>query len=94
MPSLSELIGTSIIIRSIPLHEEHPVSVRLHAVETGGIWVESQNATDHWLHQMKVASTPKTFVFFLPFAQIAWIMSTVDSPALSEQAFGLHDPKS
>lgn len=89
MPTLEGLIGHSIVIRSVPLHEEHPVKVKLVGIENGGLWIESQDATNHWLAEMKQQATPKTLVWFLPYAQIAWIMGSGDYPALSEKAFGL-----
>src|ERR1700756_1666843 len=29
----------TIIIRSIPLNEAHPITAKLHAIDTGGIWI-------------------------------------------------------
>ncbi len=87
--SLQELVGETIIIRSIPINESNPALVKLLSVENGGIWVESQDATDHYLAEAERQSAPKTLVWFLPFAQVAWIPGSTDYPALSEKGFGV-----
>jgi hypothetical protein len=90
MKILSEMVGQTTLVRSVVLDEQRPVVVKLIAVENGnGIWVESQDATDHWLAKLKLSSSPKTLVWFLPFVQIAWILGSEDYPALSEKSFGV-----
>jgi hypothetical protein len=86
---LDEYVGETIIIRSIPVNEQHPASVKLLAVDTGGIWIESQDITEHWLAQFKQTTMPKTFVWYLPYAQISWILGTEDYPSISEKSLGL-----
>jgi hypothetical protein len=86
---LTDYVGDTILIRSIPINEEHPVFVKLVAVDDGGIWIESQDATEHLLQQFKRTSAPKTAIWFLPFAQIAWILGTEDYPSMSEKSLGL-----
>ena len=88
-PSLKKLIGQTIIIRSIVIDEQHPAVVKLLNVETGGIWIESQKLTNHFLSEINVQQAPKTLVAFVPFQQIAWIFGSIDSPALSEKSFGV-----
>ena len=46
MPKLSDSIGHTILLRSIPVDEQKPTVVKLIDVETGGIWIESQDLTD------------------------------------------------
>jgi hypothetical protein len=89
---LAEYVGDMILIRSIPIKEEHPVFVKLIAVDDGGIWIESQDATESFMRQVKRTSLPKTLVYFLPYAQIAWIMGTEDYPSMSEKSLGLSPP--
>lgn len=89
MPKLIDYVGHTILIRSIPVNEERPAVVKLIDVDSGGIWVESQDATEHWLTELKKTSSPKTLVWFLPYAQISWILGSEDYPALSEKALGL-----
>jgi hypothetical protein len=92
MPKLSDYVGQTVLIRSIPVDEQRPTVVKLVDVEAGGIWIESQDLTDHWLAELKVTSSPKTLVWFLPYAKISWIMGSEDYPALSEKALGLKQP--
>lgn len=89
MPKLADYVGQTIIIRSIVIKEEAPAVVKLISLDEDGIWVESQDATEHYLAQFKLPSSPKTPVWFLPLAQIAWILGSEDYPALSEKAFDL-----
>ncbi len=89
LPSLSELVGQNLVARISIVDERVPTLIKLLRVETGGIWLESQKATEHWLTELKVSATPKTLVFFVPYSQIAWILSSADYPALSEKALGV-----
>lgn len=64
----------------------------VHDVEISGIWVDSQHFTDWLLGQGNVPTFPKTFLVFLPFAQIQAIVAGsehLDQTALSEKPFGL-----
>jgi hypothetical protein len=89
MKTLAEMVGETTLVRSLVLDEQHPVVVKLLAVEAGnGIWVECQKITEHWLAEFKVSSSPKTLVWFVPFSQIAWILGAEDYPALSEKILG------
>jgi hypothetical protein len=63
--------------------------ITLHGVECGGIWVESQNLTNMMLQAIKEQSAPKTIVYFLPWHQISFLMSPIDTPALNEKSFGV-----
>jgi hypothetical protein len=86
---LADYVGDTILIRSLPVNEDHPVMVKLIAVEDGGIWIESQDVTEHWMRELKITSFPRTPVWFLPYAQIAWILGAEDYPSMSEKALGL-----
>jgi hypothetical protein len=92
MPKLADYVGQTLLIRCIPIDEERPTVVKLIDVEAGGIWIESQKVTDHWLAELKIASSPKTLVWFLPYAKISWILGSEDYPALSEKALGVELP--
>ena len=88
--TLSEMVGETTLVRSVVLDQQHPVVAKLIAVENGnGIWVECQEITEHWLAEFKMSTTPRTLVWFVPFAQIAWILGAEDYPALSEKSFGV-----
>jgi hypothetical protein len=89
IPSLEKLIGSEIIAR-IPVVDEHgPALMKLVSLEHGGIWIESQKVTEHFLSEMSLQDAPRAFVVFVPYQQIAWILSFADYPALSEKALGL-----
>ena len=86
---LSDLIGTSILAWIPQLHPTDYVTVKLHGVEAGGIWIESQDATNAFLQAAGRVSTVKTPAFFVPYHGIIVMIRTIDSPALDEKAFGL-----
>lgn len=87
MPSLNKLIGTKIAL-SFKLGERM-TWVKLHAVEAGGIWVESQPLTNMILQLSDSPAAPKTAVFFLPFSTIGSVASSLDEMSLGEKAFGV-----
>ena len=91
MPSLKKLIGQDIVTSILFLKPELQV-VKLHNIEASGIWIESQFLTNYFLNALGQQSAPKTAVFFVPFSQIEYVMSTVDYPALSEKVFGVLEP--
>lgn len=79
MKTLAEMVGQTVLMRSVVLDEADPVVVKLHAVENGnGIWVESQRLTEFYTAELEEGAPPRTLVWFVPFAQIAWIMGTRD----------------
>ncbi len=86
--NLTEMIGETIIAK-IPAFDPQPQRFKLHGVEAGEIGVKSQKFTDKMLKQIGVQSSPRTLVLFLPYHQIAFAIGSADSPALSEEAFGV-----
>lgn len=89
MPKLTDIIGQSVLIKSRVLDDNKAVLVKLIDVENGGIWIESQPKTDELLEFLGVSAAPKTPIFFLPFAQIAWLQSWLEIQSLSEKSFGV-----
>jgi hypothetical protein len=63
--------------------------VKLLGIEASGLWVESQTMTNAALEILKVATAPKTFVYFFPYHEIAYALAPIDAPALQEKAFGV-----
>jgi hypothetical protein len=92
VPSLNELIGYTVTVHSENVNRDHPVRVKLHGVEAGGVWIESKELTDHWSHEIGKSGGPQTLIWFLPFSQIAWIMAAIGVPALSEKGLGVGTP--
>ena len=61
--------------------------VTLHGVETGGLWLESQKATNDFLTKIGAQTAPKTLVFFVPYNQITFVLGSVETPSLNEKSF-------
>jgi hypothetical protein len=89
MKTLRELEGSTIALLSPFLDTKIFQEVKLHKVEDGGIWIDSQKLTDASLGQIGVAVAPKTLIFFLPWHQVLTIMSSADEVTLSEKGFDL-----
>jgi len=51
--------------------------------------MECQTLTDEMLQKTGLAVAPKTPVWFLPYGEMAFVLSSVDEPALDEVALGL-----
>jgi len=83
--SLAKLIGENILAKIPSFKEGKVVTLKLVAVETGGIWVESQEFMEDMFSETPHTMTPKTFQIFLPFAQILAIYAIVDSPWISKR---------
>ncbi len=86
MKTIQEYEGENIVIRSPSLHETQPVSVRLHKVEEVGIWIESQQIINQFLAIAGVSMSPKTSVIFVPWSHVAWILGSLDVPAISDSS--------
>ena len=92
MPKLTDIIGQSVYVRSDVLNTNKTILVKILDVDVGGIWIEWQEKTEEILAILQAASAPVTPIFFLPYAQILWTHALLDSPALSEKAFGVDGP--
>jgi hypothetical protein len=92
-PILSELVGSEIILELLnPVvrpkrKRDKTQKVRLVAVESAGIWVESPEITDILLGS--TGALPQTPVWFFPFSQVRYIFIMGDLVALSEKSFGV-----
>jgi len=91
MQSLKSMIGEMIILRVPALESEEMSLVKLHAVETRGIWIESQDFTDAMMKKMQLTASATTLILFVPFQSIEFIVGSKNSLCLSERAFGLSD---
>jgi hypothetical protein len=87
--TLKELVGKCIVARIPALDKENSVFVRLHKVETTGIWIESKTFNQEMLDKLEMAVSFTTLVLFVPFCGIDYIIGSVDSITLSEAAFGV-----
>jgi hypothetical protein len=94
MPNLSDLKGNKIVIKLLHpvIEQKHSVLVtQLVDIEPSGIWIEGTDAAEYLQAALKqpLSQTP---IFFVPFAQVAWIASSVNYPYLSEKSLGLKNP--
>ncbi len=94
MPNLSDLKGQKILVNllhRIIEQKQNMLVTQLVDVEPGGIWIEGTDVAEYLQTTLKqpLSQTP---VFFVPFAQIAWISSSADYPYLSEKSLGLKSP--
>lgn len=86
---LREMTGTLIVARIPVLDPEEMVTVRLHKVESSGVWIESQDFHEAVLKRVGMAASTTSLVLFIPFSGIDYIVASVNSTVLSEAAFGL-----
>ena len=71
--TLNERIGETIVVWcSIFGHDL--VEAKLHAVEAGGLWLETQKFVD-LLHAEQPQQKDVTPVFFVPFSKIECVLS-------------------
>jgi hypothetical protein len=89
MPNLTELIGQVIVAHIPRLHPTIFQQVKLHGVEAGGIWIESQMMTNTFFETAGYSSSSRTMIFFFPYHQIGFVMTSIDGPSLSEKSFGV-----
>jgi hypothetical protein len=82
---IGQLIGAIIPF----IGREKILTVWLHGVETGGIWIESQETTNCLLEHLKTSRALKTPIFFIPYSQIQTIIDSIDQVAISEKAFSI-----
>ena len=76
-------------VKAASYYPQQPQTLKLHGVEAGGLWVESQKFIDEILTERGFASAPKTLVIFFPFHQIDYVFGAVESIALADRAFGV-----
>jgi len=91
MKSLSELVGQEILIVIPFVHQTNLQVVKLLSVEASGIWIQNEQITQGFLANLKLHAA-KTPIFFVPFAQIRYVMDASEEIALSEKALGISNP--
>jgi hypothetical protein len=87
--NLQNLVDEHVLVLIPRIHESQYQKVKLHGVEAGGIWIESQNITNAILQSVGSQVAPKTPIFFFPYHQISFVIGRLDVPALDEKAFGV-----
>ena len=85
----TELVGESIFLLAPRIDEKTFKEVKLVGVESGGLWIESQDLTNAVLHFFGAPAAKNTPIFFLPYHEISLALTTVSGLALGEKAFGV-----
>ncbi len=91
MRSLRSLVGEMVIARIPAINTEEMTRVRLHAVETNGVWIESQEFIEAMMRKCGLATSKTTLLMFVPYQGVHFILSSIDAVSLSEEALGLRD---
>jgi hypothetical protein len=87
--TLASMVGEVIIARIPLLDAEGMTLVKLHGIETHGIWIESQDFTNELMERFRFSSSRTTPLVFVPFDKVDFIIASLDSLSLSERSFGL-----
>ena len=89
MRTLASMVGEVIVVRIPLLDDERMSLVKLHGIETYGIWIESQDFTNELMEKFQFSSSRTTPLVFVPFDKVDFIIAALDSLSPSEPAFGL-----
>ena len=87
---MKSLEGT-MVVASIPAIGKDLCLVRLHKVESMGIWIESQRFTERLMTRCGVVMSKSTALMFVPYSAVAYVLCSVDRISLSERGLGLRD---
>jgi hypothetical protein len=71
------------------IHPGHYQKVKLVGIESGGLWVESQEVINQTLQATGAPAAPKTLVIFFPYHERSFAFGRLDMLSLNEKAFGL-----
>ncbi|MCU1284047.1 MAG: hypothetical protein JWO13_397 [Acidobacteriales bacterium] len=74
------------------LNQRESILVKLLQVEPAGVWIESQDFTDKMMEQLGTSSSRTTLILFVPFHNVDYIVSSIDTVSLSETSYGLLEP--
>ncbi len=88
-PYLKELVGKLVVMRIPALDQNDLVFVKLLRLEPVGLWIESHRYNAEMLERFDMPVSSTTLIQFVPFAAISYIVSSIESIALSETAFGI-----
>jgi hypothetical protein len=85
----ADIIGQQIVILIPRLNQTKFHRVKLLGVESGGLWIQSQEVINVMLQIVGQTSAERTPVIFVPYHEIAVAMSSIEGLSLDEKAFGL-----
>lgn len=78
-----------IVLAFIPSIAKKALELKIHGIDQGGIWIETQKLTDDVLELFDAASLPATPIFFIPYSAIVWACALAKGPSLSSAKLGL-----
>ena len=87
--NFSDLIGENVVAMVPIIHSKTFQLLKIHGVEAGGIWVESETLTDSVLQTIGASAATKTPLFFVPFHEIRFAMYGKDLPSISTRSLGI-----
>jgi hypothetical protein len=83
-PNLEGLIGQTVGMMVPVFDSKKTIRVKIHAIESAGIWLESQMIIEKMFAISGKTSSPATPLFFLPFSSIGFVVASIELPSLSE----------
>ena len=86
--TFKELIGKTITIATLENGELAFTHPTLRGVESGGIWVSSDELTNQLLRGLGAQAAEKSPVVFLPYHSFLMAVAAEDKVALDEKSFG------
>ncbi|MGH9735807.1 MAG: hypothetical protein ACRD8A_14600 [Candidatus Acidiferrales bacterium] len=92
--NFKKLVGEDIALVSPLLGSDAPEKVRVHGVDYGGIWIESQKVTDSLLQSTQQTMSENTPLIFVPFSKITFAVCGWNVPAISSEGIAQTPPQS
>jgi len=87
--TLQGMVGEDILARIPIIDPTKLVTVKLHGVEVGGLWIEYEPLLQTFMNDASAAMSTHRPIFFLPFGKVDFVVGFLESLALSEKAFGV-----
>lgn len=84
-----EHVGENAIFFFQHFQPKKPVSAKIAAVDSGGLWLESQEFNEMILAVLKTSVTPKKPLLFFPYSEIFYAILFEEGIALSEERLGV-----
>jgi hypothetical protein len=84
----SELIGQEVGLLLPKISTARTFRVRVIGVESGGIWIASQGATNAILQVFHIQVAPQTSALFIPFHEMTFATAEGYQPSSDEKVSG------
>ena len=86
---LRQMIGQTVVAKIPAIDPDDLVLVKLLEIEPVGVWVESEDYNQTMLRQFKMPTSTTTLLLFVPFSEIEFLVTSINSVSLSLRALGL-----